>query len=88
MMTTHNLSKNQVKYTVRIRELAIDKLCKFEAVIFSNGKAKFFRIAALLSKILRQLVGKRISQMRRLLITKSLTLFLPFFHAISIVAWD
>ena len=58
---------------MKIRDLEIDKLRVFEAVIFLTGKAKFFRTAALLSKILTQLVGKRTSQMRSLLFAKSLS---------------
>ena len=55
-----------------LRELAINKLRKFYAAIFTISKAKFIRIAALLSKILTQLNGKRAIKMRWLLVTKFL----------------
>jgi len=55
-----------------LRELVINKLRKFYAVIFTISKAKFIRIAALLSKILTQLNEKRAIKMRWLLVTKFL----------------
>ena len=55
-----------------LRELVINKLRKFNAAIFTISKAKFIRIAVLLSKILTQLNGKRAIKMRWLLVTKFL----------------
>jgi Papain family cysteine protease len=52
--------------------LEINKVRKFDAVIFSFSKAKIFSIAELRSKFLTQLKGKRTSQMRRLLFSKAL----------------
>jgi len=59
-----------------LRGLEINNLRKFGLVIFLISKAKFFRIAELLSKILTQLSGKRARQMRRLFFAKALTTIL------------
>ncbi|MFK7979922.1 MAG: SprB repeat-containing protein, partial [Saprospiraceae bacterium] len=60
-----------------IRDLEINKLCKFYAAIFSLSKAKIFSIAGLRSKSLTQLKGKRANKMRRLLFAKSLHFIKP-----------